>query len=264
MKNKRSTIVWKTQHDFQYDDLNISIHQYDDWIKPHTYKSLAENKTVLDAGSGPGVQARLFAEYASSVTCVDLESIETTINKTKDLAHKIHYIKDDISTMKLMKEFDVVCCVGVIHHTDDPEITFNNLAKHTKSGGITIMWVYSKEGNFLVRKIIEPLRKKFLSSSSHKTIWSISVILNFLIFPFSHILYRSTLFKNFPYFKYFQYARKMTFRRNALNIYDKLNCHQQHFISKEELENWYNKNNYKDIKISNFLGTSWRVSGRKR
>jgi SAM-dependent methyltransferase len=263
MEKKRKTIVWRTQHEFDYEELKKFKLTYNDYIKPYTYKKLSNNKEVLDAGSGPGLQATFYAEYAKHVTCVDLEAINTTKEKTKKYSHKMTYIKSNIQKMNLKKKFDVVSCVGVIHHTDSPEKTFNNLAKHTKKNGCLIMWVYSKEGNFFVENFIEPLRKKFLVNSSHNTLWSISIFLNILVYFFSHFLYRFPFFRNFPYYRYFKYSRQLSFKRNAINIYDKLNCHQQYFISKDQLLDWYTINNFKKIKISDLNGVSWRVSGIK-
>ena len=261
-KNMRSTEFWKVEHDFQTDELNKFKFLYHEWILPHTYESLAKDKEVLDCGSGPGIQTRLYAKYAKHVYSVDLEAVETTKEKTDDISGKVTYIRDDISKMNLNKQFDVVNCVGTIHHTDNPEITFINLSKHTKKGGILLMWVYGKEGNFMMNTFIEPFRKKFLNQSSHNTIWSISCLLNCLIFPIVNTLYRLPL-SFLPYYEYFKNYRKMSFKRNALNIYDKLNAPQQYFISEKDLHRWYSENGFQIISCTQYMGVSWRVSGRK-
>ncbi len=63
--------------------------------------------------------------------------------------------------MDLKKQFDYVFSVGVLHHTDNPDMAFKSMAHHTKAGGETLVWVYSKEGNFLIRILVEPARKIF-------------------------------------------------------------------------------------------------------
>ena len=260
---KRATINWKLQHDLQSEHSEDAIFLYHDWIKPFTYESLCLGKNVLEAGSGGGVQTKLIAKYANKVTCVDLEAIEVTKKRTKDFSDKVKYVEGDLAEVSFKEKFDVVICVGVLHHTDVPEITFQNLTKQLKNNGIMVLWVYSKEGNFLMRTIIEPLRQLFLKNASHNLIWRLSLLINFLIYPFSHILYRIPVFHLLPYYDYFRNSRKMSFKRNALNIHDKLNAHQQVFIPKEDLLKWYNVNGYEDVQISNYAGVSWRISGKK-
>ena len=256
----RTTDSWRIQHDFHSKENENYLYLYHDWIYPHTYESLAKNKMVLDAGSGPGIQTRLFAKYAKKVFAVDLEAIEVTRENTKDIKNKILYKKADLATMDLKMKFDVVNCVGVIHHTSNPKKTFENLIKHTKKGGLIVLWVYSMEGNLLMSKIIEPLRKFFLDNATHKTLLYLSLFLNLLLYPIVNSIYRLPL-KFLPYYEYFKNYRKMNFKRNSLNIYDKLNAPEQYFLSKKELLEWYN-DKFCNIECSDYKGVSWRISGQ--
>lgn len=258
----RSTLVWKVEHDFQADELEKFEFLYHDWVYPNTYESF-KNKDVLDAGSGPGIQVRLLARYASHVTAVDLEALETTSERTQDLSDKVTYVVDDIGTMDLGNQFDVVNCVGTIHHTDDPDVTFRNLARHTKAGGRVIIWAYADRGNYLMRKIVEPFRKRYLSQWGHAAIWTLSCILFALLLVPIYTLYLLPL-RGLPYYEYFGNARKMSFRRNALNIYDKLNAPQTHFITEEQVKSWFNPEQFEDVHISLYMGVSWRCSGTKK
>lgn len=259
---ERSTTVWRTQHDAGVDALKTATYLYREWIYPRRYEDCA-GKDVMDAGSGPGIQVRLMAEHARHVTAVDLEALATTRAQTKDIAHKVDYVQADIATVDLGKQFDVVNCVGVIHHTDDPGATFRNLVRHTKAGGYLIVWAYAREGNFLVRRFVEPFRHAFLRKASHRTLWMLSTAINAAIWPIVHTVYRLPL-KFLPYWSYFENYRRMVFRRNTLNIYDKLNAPQQHFIPEATMREWFNERDFDDIHISLFMGVSWRGSGRRR
>jgi SAM-dependent methyltransferase len=218
---------------------------------------------VLDAGSGPGIQARLIAQYAKRVTAVDLEALATTREMTRDLADKIEYVYADIATMDLGRQFDAVNCVGTIHHTDDPDKTFRNLVKHTKAGGRVILWTYAYEGNWLMRNIVEPVRKRVLDRASHETLWMLSSLLNGVLYLPVHTIYLLPL-KSLPYYEYFENSRKMSYRRNALNIYDKLNAPETHFITRAQMRSWFNSGEFEDIHISMYMGVSWRGSGTKK
>jgi len=258
----RSTEVWKTQHEIAHASLSEFTFLYRDWIFPNTFETM-RGKDVMDAGSGPGVQIRLMAEVANSVTAVDLEAIDVSKATTQDLTDRIRYVRDDISTMDLGRQFDVVNCVGVIHHTDDPSVTFANLFRHLKPGGRMIIWAYAEEGNALMKHLVEPLRKRLLDTAPHRVIWGLSVALTAALWPIVHTVYRLPL-GFLPYYEYFANFRKLSFHRNVLNVYDKLNAPQQHFLSKATMEAWFNPGDFQDVHLSQYAGVSWRASGTKR
>lgn len=257
----RSTKVWKTQHEYAFRSLNEHLELYDDWIWPNRYCDFKDLE-VLDAGSGPGIQARLFAKYANSVTAIDLEALEVTKNNVKDLKNVI-CINADIRVMSLDKQFDVVNCVGTIHHTDDPTETFRNLFSHLKPGGRMIIWAYSKEGNFIMEKIIEPFRKHILKNASSSTLKLLSYILTSLMWMLGKTVYKVNL-TFLPYKEYMNNFARLSFQRNLMNVYDKLNAPQQYFIENSTIKAWFNDSDFKDVHVSPYIGVSWRATGIKR
>ena len=54
--------------------------------------------------------------------------------------------------------FDVVYCIGVLHHLKDPKRGFCSVVENTNANGAFHCWVYGKEGNTLVRLVVEPIR----------------------------------------------------------------------------------------------------------
>ena len=90
----RSTEVWKTQHQIAHESCGVylSLPRVD---FPNTLETLRD-KDVLDAGSGPGVQIRLMAEVARSITAVDLEALDVS-QETSGIADKVKYIRDESS-----------------------------------------------------------------------------------------------------------------------------------------------------------------------
>lgn len=256
----RTTKVWQTQHEYALDALNEHIELYHEWIWPNKYSDF-DNLEVLDAGSGPGIQAKLYSKFAKQVVAVDLEAIEVTKQHTKGIKN-IDWVCDDIRTMKLNKTFDVVNCVGTIHHTDNPTETFWNLYNHLRPGGRMIIWAYAKEGNFLMEYLIEPLRKRLLMNAGSRLIKIISTILTLIMLLLSKTLYQFPL-KKIPYYLYMMNFKKMSFERNLMNVYDKLNAPQQYFITKTTIEEWFSAPKFGNVEISSFLGVSWRATGIK-
>ena len=162
---------------------------FKEWIYPNVLEDF-RNKEVLEAGCGGGQHTSFIAPYAKTITSVDLNTVEIAEKRNKDF-NNIEFIEDDIAVMNLNKQFDIVFCIGVIHHTDNPDLTVENLKKHVKPGGRLILWVYSEEGNFLVRKFVEPVRKLLLQNISRNRLMKISTAITFMMYiPIYTIYYR--------------------------------------------------------------------------
>jgi SAM-dependent methyltransferase len=242
---------------FQDEELFL----FKDWIYPVTLDDF-KNKDVLEAGCGGGQHTSFIAPNAKRITAVDLNTVNIAQQRNIEF-NNINFIEADIAEMDLGKQFDIVFCVGVIHHTSDPEKTVKNLKKHLKSGGTLIVWVYSIEGNYLVRTIVEPLRKLFFHKMNRKNLLLISKIITGLMYIPIYSLYRLPLYF-LPYYEYFENFRKMSFERNTLNVFDKLNAPQVDFISYERIKHWFPDQEFATINLSSYKGVSWRGSGIKR
>ena len=124
------------------------------------------------------------------------------------------------------------------------------------------MWVYSKEGNFLVEYLVEPIRKMFLTKLSRKSLLLLSKFITCLMYLPIYSVYLLPL-SFLPYYEYFKNFRKMAFIRNTLNVFDKLNAPQVQFISKSRALSWLTTDEFCNISISSYKGVSWRICGVK-
>ena len=61
-----------------------------------------------------------------------------------------------------------------------------------------------------------------------------------------------------------QNFRRLSFRRNVLNVFDKLNAPQTEFISRDRVERWFDPRLFDDVAITPYRGVSWRASGTVR
>ncbi len=64
-----------------------------------------------------------------------------------------------------------------------------------------------------------------------------------------------------PYYEYFSNFRKLSFRRNTLNVFDKLNAPQVEFIERQRVLNWFGFAKFKDVHLASYKGVSWQASG---
>jgi SAM-dependent methyltransferase len=252
---QRKQSEWHEQWSLVQDDEEFL---FNEWIQPFTLEKF-RGKDVLECGCGGGQHTSFVSPYAKQVVAVDLNTtnIARERNKARD---NIQFVEADIATMDLQRSFDVVFSIGVVHHTDDPDATFRNLLRHVKPGGTLIVWVYSQEGNALVSQVVEPLRKRFLERLQRRTLLTLSQAVCALMYAPIHTLYRLPL-TFLPYYEYFENFRRLSFYRNTLNVFDKLNAPQVQFINRKRIEGWFDSTAFSKVTISPYKGVSWTGVG---
>lgn len=237
---------------------------FEEWIAPVTLEDF-RGKSVLECGCGGGQHTAFVAPFAATVTSVDLNT--TDIARTRNIENKnVKFIEADIATMNLKQQFDIVFCIGVIHHTDDPDLTFLNIYQHCKPEGKVIVWTYSAEGNELVRWVVEPVRKYFLRRMSRSSLVGLSQTITALLYPIVYSVYLLPIFSFLPYYEYFRNFRRLSFERNMLNVFDKLNAPQTRFTTKAKCHEWFNQEKFEtdSIAIRKYAGVSYSLSGNKK
>jgi SAM-dependent methyltransferase len=237
---------------------------FDEWIAPATLEDF-RGKHVLEAGCGGGQHTALLASVAASVTAVDLATTEIARARNQG-AVNVSFVEDDAGTMDLGRVFEAVVCVGVIHHTDDPDRTFENLYRHTAPGGLLVVWTYSAEGNALVRRVVEPARRLFLRRLPRRAVALLARALTAFLYPIVHGPYRLRGLRFLPYYDYFANFRRLSFDRNVLNVFDKLNAPQTHFTSEATCRRWMAEPRFErgSVSVRAYAGVSWSLVGRKR
>ena len=247
---------WKKQWELLQD---TEVFLFKDWIYPNTLEDFRD-KTVLECGCGGGQHTDFIAPYAKHVTAVDLNTTSVATERNKSHSN-IEFVEADIANMDLGRQFDVVFSIGVVHHTDFPDRTLANLERHVKPGGRLIIWVYSEEGNSLVRYGVEPMRKLLLTRVPRRALLALSQMITAMMYIPIHTVYRLPL-RRLPFYEYFGNFRKMSFSRNVLNVFDKLNAPQVNFICRDRIERWFQPN-FVDAHISAYKRVSWRGTGTK-
>mgnify|MGYP001609819687 CR=1 FL=1 len=147
---------WHDQWSMLSDDEEFLFR---DWIHPMRIEDL-RGLSVLECGCGGGHHTAMLADHAARVTAVDLNTVDLARARNGRRTN-VEFLEADVASMDLGREFDVVVGVGMVHHTDDPDRTFENLRRHTRVGGRTIVWVYSREGNWMVERLVEPFLGRF-------------------------------------------------------------------------------------------------------
>ena len=233
---------------------------FEDWIFPNRLDDFRDGE-ILECGCGGGQHTAFVAPYAKHVVAVDLNTTDLAKERNAN-ATNIEFVEEDIGAMDLGRKFDIVFSVGVVHHTDDPDRVVKNLIRHVKPGGRLILWVYSEEGNALVKYGVEPIRKLFLRRLPRNILNCISKAVTALLYIPVYSLYLLPL-SFLPYYEYFGNFRRLSFARNNLNVFDKLNAPQVEFICEERARGWLPSAEFRDVHISAYKGVSWRLSGTR-
>jgi 2-polyprenyl-3-methyl-5-hydroxy-6-metoxy-1,4-benzoquinol methylase len=154
-----------TQHQFGYewniyrDILPIHQEQFCRWIAP-VQLEFFQGKTFLDAGCGIGrnsywpLQAGAKSGYAFDY---DSRTVAVAKPNLSQFPHATVALQS-IYEIEFENEFDIVFCIGVLHHLAEPRRAIENLVRAVKPGGIVIFWVYAYEGNERYLKWGNPVR----------------------------------------------------------------------------------------------------------
>ena len=118
-------------------------------------------KQILIAGCGTGKQAidTALTFKNAEITAIDLSkaSLSYAIRKSKEIGiTNINFKMCDINNVDLLnKSFDIIECVGVLHHMKNPFMGWKKLSSILNHGGLMFVGLYSE----IARRNISSMRK---------------------------------------------------------------------------------------------------------
>ena len=121
-------------------------------------RHLSKSPEILVAGCGTGQNAIATASCFQNcfVTAFDLSltSLAYAKRKTDELnLRNIDYFHGDIlDVSELNRKFDIIECVGVLHHMSDPELGLEKLMRCLKPGGLMKLGLYSSRARHWINQ----------------------------------------------------------------------------------------------------------------
>lgn len=109
------------------------------------------NKSVLDAGCGPGITTAWFISQGVVVTGIDYseEMISIARNNIGDRARLLRHDLNQELNMFNQSEFDLIYCSLVIHYIDDLDVLFKEFSRVLKPGGVLVFSTDHPEAPFV-------------------------------------------------------------------------------------------------------------------
>jgi len=132
-------------------------------------KAQFKNQNFLDAGSGSGHRISNVAQFYKNCNFIGLDISDTSLKIAKSLKVKNKIRNIQFKKFNLMKstsslgKFDLILCMGVLHHLSNPKKGLQNILHSLKKDGMLFLYLYGKLGGhkrMLNKKLISLLLNK--------------------------------------------------------------------------------------------------------
>ncbi len=250
--------------------------QFEDWMKPLTRKNIEGNR-VLELGCGNGSLLVHCCKWnPSELVGVDLGESVKAARKNIAGFSQAQVKQADLVSYQSPVPFDMVYCIGVLHHLKDPLAGFRSVLRNTKPGGTFHCWVYAREGNDLIVFLVDPIRKVASRFNWRINKYLLAPVLVFPFYLYSQVVRRINslvsekarqILKQLPLFDYAVWisTRDFSFYRHV--AFDQLVTPQTTYVSKEQIQEWLRTS--EDIDVPNTYiilrnGNSWKFGGLKK
>jgi SAM-dependent methyltransferase len=111
-------------------------------------------KIGLDAGCGKGRYTRFVAPHLDSLVALDGSSAVEAAARNLASFPNVLVVKADLRTVPVVPgTVDVVMCLGVLHHLQDPRQGFGSLVRLLAPNGRILVYLYSRPSVFGARRL---------------------------------------------------------------------------------------------------------------
>jgi len=247
----RFGVQWKTfAHMARYQESWLRS-----WLEPLGPVDFA-GKTVLEAGCGKGRHTVVVAGWgAKAVVALDLgDAVDVAFQHTRAIP-SVHVVQGDLLAAPVLGGLDVVFSVGVLHHLPEPRAGFEALRRLVRAGGKLAIWVYGRESNEWIVKLVDPVRLKLTARMPPRALYWLSL-------PPSAALSAATrLWRRWmPYGEYLAKLGSLPLREVHNIVFDQLVAPIAHYLPESEVRSWFEADGLTDVTIAWHNQNSWRGS----
>lgn len=243
--------------------------QFLEWIEPLTPEDI-EGREILELGFGNGsLLVHAAACRPRRLVGVELgDTLEPTRANLRDAFDgELDLIQGDLTVVEAGR-FDVVYCIGVIHHLSDPSAGFASVIRHTRPGGRFHCWVYGREGNGVVIALVEPIRRIASRLPWWFTKYLVALPLAVPFYAYAKLAAAwgarlRGLGVGLPLDEYCRWIAKREFAFFHHVAFDQLVTPQTVYIPREQVESWLASSDVEpgSAYIVQRNGNSWKFGG---
>jgi SAM-dependent methyltransferase len=223
---------------------------------------------VLDAGCGMGKFSFAAVEAgAHAVVAVDLsDAVEVAYANLRVLPNA-HVVQGSIAQLPFRAgAFDFAFSIGVLHHTPDPEKSFQQLVPLLRPGGRLFVWLYAFEGNEFFVRWLDPLRAAVFSRLPSWLNRAVATAVALPLWAVIRLVYvplgRRAGALRLPYAEYFLYFSRLGLRTFWGTVYDKLVPPISFYLTRDEVRRWLADAGLTELLLRHRNGNSWSCLAR--
>ncbi|HAH25838.1 MAG TPA: hypothetical protein DCL77_19125 [Prolixibacteraceae bacterium] len=206
-----------------------------------------KGKSVIDVGCGHGVMTTKIAQLSHLAVGVELsKAVENAYLRNQ--VKNAWYIQGDLQYLPFEEiSFDVVYSSGVIHHTNNTELSLLLIEPLLKCGGKICLWLYHPQQK-IIHKAILLLRK----GTRRLPLKLAFILLTMFVFPITFLI-KKIKRKNAP-----------NYREEIIDLLDIFTPEFRFEIQQDLASTWLRHRNYTSIQITTVNQFGFSIVGNKR
>lgn len=224
------------------------------------------DQVVLEVGSGEGRHAYLVGTHARLMVGLDL-SRGVELARRRDGRPQTFFVQGDLRRPPFRPgAFDGLYSNGVLHHTPDPAASFRAVAPLVREGGQVSVWVYGLDEMRWTYRMshltwLRPFTNRLPQQGQVAVAAGLTMAVEAGLWTPIRLLRRAGLDEMAARLPYHDAADK-DWRYKLRRMFDRLNPPVTHYITHDELLNWFSA--FEAVEIINADGQGWTGRGRAR
>lgn len=204
-------------------------------------------KTVIDVGCGNGVLTQFIGNLGAEAIGMDM-SLSTVRAFQYNDNHQVQFVQGDLQFPPFKNQsFDLVHSSGVIHHTNNTELSFSTIHELVNAQGKLCVWLYHPQNTNWVHLFFNNARR----ITSQLPIRLQYILYFLLVLPFT-LFYKKVIKGN-----------ATNWREEMVDIMDALSPEYRYEHSTQEATTWYKKRGYRLIQVSTTNQFGFSIFGSK-